>query len=140
MKRKKIAIIVISAVLVLIIAAAGTCMWAANNPHYTVSVGKPLGETDKYIEHCTLGYWATLNIPPSKKRMNEYIKMSETLHNAWIEYRDEYEAPTHLELDFTEADDGGTIATYHGTVTKNGVTSEFSKQWNFDFKYVAPQE
>lgn len=140
MKKRTIAI-VISVALALIIAVSSTCIWAANNPNFTVSIGKPIGETDIYIEICMTGYGRTLGIiPPSNKRMTEYMEMGAILNAACREFRDEYKAPTHLELDFTEAEDGGTIATYHGTVTKDGVTSEFNKQWKFDFKYVAPQK
>lgn len=140
-KKKKIIVAVLSVVLIFAVAGTGVYIWAANNPHCDIAVGKPEGENgDFIIEPFHAGYYNTLGVPPSKKWLAEYIKIGETLRDARQEIRSEYEAPTHLELEITEADDGGTIATYKGTVTKDGVTSDFSKQWKFDFKYIEPQK
>lgn len=137
---KKIIIAVVSVVLVLAIAASGTYIWAANHPNFCIVVLKPVTEPDKYIEYCEIGYSQTLGIPAFDKRIKEYSEIDAAMNTAYDELRKEYDTPTHLELDFTKAEDGGTIAAYHGTVTKDGVTSEFNRQWNFNFKYVEPKE
>lgn len=140
MKKKKIIITITTVVLVLAVVALSVYAWCANNPQYRISIGKPTNKTDFYIEHGVFGYYETLGVSATEKRMNEYIEINETLLDAFCEYREKYEAPTHLELEFTEAEDGGTIARYHGTVTEDGVTSDFDYQWEFDFKYVSPEE
>lgn len=133
MKKK---VVIISVVLVLVIAFAGVWIWGMNNPEVYIGIAKPVEETDIYIEHLSLAYKERFGfIPMSDTFKKEYFEMGETMMENSAEIVETAEAPTHLELDITKDDEGKTVVTYHGTLTKDGVTSDYEQSWTFDYKH-----
>lgn len=133
MKKK---VVIISVVLVLVIAFAGVWIWGANNPDVTFAIGKPVEETDVYIEDLGIGSSDKLGfIPMTEKKAKQLREMYETIMEVAIDLRENAEAPTHLELDITKDNEGKTVCTLHGTLTKDGVTSNYEQSWTFDYKH-----
>lgn len=133
---KKNIIIISSVVLVIGLIIGGVYIWASNSPEVTFSIGKPVEETDIYIEHLSLGYRERFGfIPMSDAFQEEYFRMGEDMTGITADLMKTAEAPTHLELDITKDDEGRTVCTYHGTLTKGGVTSEYEQSWTFDYKH-----
>ena len=136
---KKKVVIIISVVLVLVVAFAGVWIWGANNPKVTFDIGRPVEETDIYVEHIGIGLNDRLGfIPMTEKKLKQVREMYETMMEIAVEIIETAEAPTHLELDFAKDDEGKTVCTYHGTLTKDGVTSDYEQSWTFDYKH--PEE
>ena len=52
---KKKVVIIVSVALVLAIAFGGIWIWGANNPEVHFSIGKPVEETDIYVEDLGVG-------------------------------------------------------------------------------------
>ncbi len=133
---KKKVIIIISVVLVLVIAFAGVWIWGANNPEVSFSIGKPVEETDIYVEDLGVGFADRFGfIPMTKEKSAQLREMYETIMEVAIDFRETAEAPTHLELDIAKNDEGKTVCTLHGTLTKDGVTSDYEQSWTFDYKH-----
>ncbi|MGN0539170.1 MAG: hypothetical protein ACI4KI_04870 [Candidatus Fimenecus sp.] len=132
---KKTVIIIVSIVLVFAIAAGGTYLWAAKNPEITLNVSKPVDKTDIYIESLSTGYSEKLNIPISKNLKSQLNELYEAVNSEYEKLAASCEAPTHIELELSKADDGKTVVTYKGTITEDGITKEYSKQMTFDYKH-----
>lgn len=133
---KKKIIIVISVVLVLAIAFGDVWIWGANNPDVSFAIAKPVEETDIYVEHLGIGYSDRFGlIPMTKEKSAQLREMYETIMEIAINFSETAEAPTHLELDITKDDEGKTVCTYHGTLTKDGITSDYEHSWTFDYKH-----
>ena len=138
MKKK---VVIISVVLVLVIAFGGLWIWSVNNPELHFSIGKPTGETDIYIEMIGIGETARFGfIETNKKVKNQVNEMYTTMMKTHTELVNTAEAPTHLELDITKNDEGKTVFTYHGKLTKDGVTSDYEQSWTFDYKHFGKFE
>lgn len=132
---KKTVIIIVSIVLILALASGGTYLWAANNPEITLNISKPVDETGVYIESLSTGYSEKLNIPVSKKLKAQLNELYESVNSEHEKLATSCEAPTHIEIELSKADDGKTVVTYKGTITEDGVTKEYSKQMTFDYKH-----
>lgn len=132
---KKTVIIIVSIVLILALAAGGTYLWAANNPEITLNIGKPVEETDIYIKTLTTGYSEKLNVPIAKYLKAQLNELYESVNSEHEKLATSCEAPTHIEIELSKADDGKTVVTYKGTITEDGVTKEYSKQMTFDYKH-----
>ncbi|MBR5202505.1 MAG: hypothetical protein IKW45_04505 [Clostridia bacterium] len=133
--KKKVAII-ISIVLVLVIAFVGVWIWGANNPEVHFSIGKPVEETDIYVEHIGVGSSDRMGfIPMTEEKTKQIREIYESMMKVAVEITETAEAPTHLELNIAKDDEGKTVCTYHGTLTKDGVTSDYEQSWTFDYKY-----
>ena len=133
---KKKVVIIISVVLVLVVAFAGVWIWGANNPDVTFGIGKPVEETDIYVEDLGVGFSDRFGfIPMTKEKSAQLREMYETIMEVAIDLRKTAEAPTHLELDIAKDDEGKTVCTLHGTLTKDGITSDYEQSWTFDYKH-----
>lgn len=133
---KKTIIIIVSVILVIGLVIGGFYIWASNSPEVTFNIGKPMEETDIYIEHLSLGYRERFGfIPMSDSFQEEYFRMGEDMTEITADLMETAEAPTHLELDITKDDEGKTVVTYHGTLTRDGVTSDYEQSWTFGYKH-----
>ena len=138
---KKKVIIIISVVLVLAVAFGGLWIWGANNPEVHFSIGKPSRENDIYIEVIGIGITARFGLIESNgKKEIETDEIFTTMMDVRTELVETAEAPTHLELDISKDEMGKTVCTYHGTLTTDGVTSEYEESWVFNYKHFGKIE
>lgn len=91
--------------MILALAAGGTYLWAANNPEITLNVGKPVEETDIYIETLSTGYSEKCNIPISKNLKAQLNELYKAVNSEYEKLAVSCEAPTHIELELSKADD-----------------------------------
>lgn len=137
MKKK----VVISVVLVLVIAFGGLWIWGTNNPEVNFSIGKPTGETDIYIEMIGIGGNPRFGFIKTNEETKAQIdEIYTTMMDVRTKLVETAEAPTHLELDISKDEMGKTVCTYHGTLTTDGVTSEYEESWVFNYKHFGKIE
>lgn len=138
MKKK---VVIISVVLVLVIAFAGVWVWGANNPDVTFGIGKPVEETGIYVEHLGVGFSDRFGfIPMTDEKSAQLREMYETIMEVAMNLRETAEFPTHIELDISKAENGKTVCTLHGTLTQDGVTSDYEESWIFNYKHFGKIE
>ncbi len=138
---KKKVVIIISVVLVLVIAFVGIWIWGANNPELHFSIGKPTGETGIYIEMIGIGETARFGFIETNEEVKAQVdEMYTTMMDARTELVKIAEAPTHLELDISKSENGKTVYTYHGTLTTDGITSDYEESWIFNYKHFGKIE
>ena len=138
---KKKVVIIVSVALVLAIAFGGIWIWGANNPEVQFSIGKPVEETDIYVEDLGVGSTDKFGfIPMTETKSKQLREMYETIMEVAIYLRETAEAPTHIELDISKDSMGKTVCTYHGTLTTDGITSDYEESWVFNYKHFGKIE